>query len=139
VRTDLLSSKIGRSDNWLAAINLKTDIPRKINPLQIIPVKTSLKVFLDIGTHGERWKKENEDGKFLYDAGLQLSLFSEVVNIYLPILYSSVYGDYIKSTIPKNKRFTTMLSFSIDIQKLSLKNAEGIGDFRSLLSKKKKK
>ncbi len=139
VRTDLLSSKIGRSDNWLAAINLKTDIPRKINPLQIIPVKTSLKVFLDIGTHGERWKKENEDGKFLYDAGLQLSLFSEVVNIYLPILYSSVYGDYIKSTIPKNKRFTTMLSFSIDIQKLSLKNAEGIGDFKSLLSKKKKK
>lgn len=137
VRTDLLANKVGRSDDWLAALNLSTDVPKKINPLQVIPFKMRLKVFLDIGTHGERWKKGFDDGKFLYDAGLQLSLFKDVLNVYMPVLCSKVYSDYIKSTIPKNKRFSTMLSFSIDIQKLSLKDAKGVGTIKSLLSKKK--
>ena len=57
VRTDLFADKVGKTDDWLAAINLSTTIPSAINPLSILPVKIPLKVFLDIGTYAEAWKK----------------------------------------------------------------------------------
>lgn len=122
VRTDLLSNKIGKTDDWLAALNLNTSIPKKMNPLQVLPFDVDLRAFLDVGTYSEAWEKESTTGKFLYDAGLQLSLIKGIVNIYVPVLYSKVYSDYIKSTIPKNKRFLTNISFSIDIQKFRLQN-----------------
>ena len=120
VRTDLLSSKIGKTDDWLAALNLKTDFPKQFNPLQVLPFEIPLKLFLDIGAYAEAWKKYANTGKFIYDAGFQLSLFKETVNIYVPVLYSKVYSDYIKSTTPKNKRFWQNISFSIDIQNFKL-------------------
>ncbi len=120
VRTDLLSNKIGKTDDWLTAINFSSSIPNKINPLSVLPVKIPLKVFADVGTYAEAWDKDNKDGKLLYDAGLQLSLLNDVLNIYAPILYSKVYDDYFKSTLGK-KRFVKNISFSIDIQKFSIK------------------
>ena len=120
VRTDLLSDKIGKTDDWLAALNLTTDIPKVINPLQVLPFKLPLKAFLDIGTYAGAWQKNSSTGRFLYDAGLQLSLFNNVLNVYVPILYSKVYKDYFLSTIP-DKRLIRTLSFSIDIQNISLR------------------
>lgn len=120
VRTDLLSNKIGKTDDWLSAINLTTDIPKNINPLQVLPIKIPLKAFLDIGTYAEAWKKNAATGRFVYDAGLQLSLFKNVLNIYFPLLYSKVYKDYFKSTLP-DKMFIKNISFSIDIQNLTLR------------------
>lgn len=120
IRTDLLSNKIGKTDDWLTAINLNTDIPKQFNPLSLLPVKIPVKVFADIGTYAEAWKKDAGTGKFLYDAGLQISLFKNMLNIYMPVLYSKVYRDYIKSTITE-KRFTRNISFSIDIQDFSWK------------------
>lgn len=120
VRSDLLSNKIGKTDDWLVALNLSTDFPKGINPLQVLPFKIPLKVFFDIGTYSEAWKNNPSTGKFLYDAGLQISLYKNLVNIYFPILYSKVYADYFKSTIPKNKRFLQNISFSIDIQNFRL-------------------
>src|SRR6185369_662672 len=120
VRTDLLSSKVGKTDNWLGALNLTSDIPNKINPLSLLPVKIPLKVFADIGTYADTWKPNANTTRFLYDAGLQVSLLKETVNIYFPLLYSSVYSDYYKSTLGKN-HFWKTVSFSIDIQRFSLK------------------
>ena len=39
VRTDYLSNKIGKSDDWLVAANFTTTIPNAINPLAILPFK----------------------------------------------------------------------------------------------------
>jgi uncharacterized protein YjaZ len=113
VRTDLLSNKIGKTDDWLMALNFTTDIPQKINPLSILPFKLSLKIFADIGTYSEAWK-DNTNARFLYDAGIQLSLFRSLINIYAPILYSKIYGDYFKSTLGE-KRFLKIVSFNIDL------------------------
>jgi hypothetical protein len=118
VRTDLLNSKVGKTDNWLAAANFTSDFPKAFNPLSVLPIKIPLKIFVDIGTNAEAWKKNSEQQKIIYDAGLQLSLFKNVLNIYAPILYSKVYKDYIQST---NRGFAKNISFSIDIQNLSLK------------------
>ena len=120
VRTDFLSNKIGKTDDWLSAINFTTSIPKQINPLELLPFKIPLKIFVDIGTYAEAWKTNAGTGRFLYDAGLQLSLFRNVINIYAPILYSKVYDAYFKSTIT-GKRFWKNISFSIDLQNISLR------------------
>jgi hypothetical protein len=118
VRSDLLSSKIGKTDNWLAAANFTSDFPKSLNPLSVLPIKIPLKIFVDIGTYAEAWKRNSNQQKLIYDAGLQISLFKNLVNIYAPILYSKVFRDYIKST---NPGFVKNISFSIDIQHLTLK------------------
>ncbi|MEO7445274.1 MAG: M1 family metallopeptidase [Ferruginibacter sp.] len=120
VRTDLLSSKIGKSDDWLFALNFTTSIPSAINPFSLTPLKIPLKAFADIGSYAEAWEKNASTGKFLLDAGLQLSLFDNTINIYVPLVYSKVYSDYFKSTITK-KRFVRNISFSIDVEQLSMK------------------
>ena len=120
VRTDLLSNKIGKTDDWLTAINFTTDIPREINILRILPIKIPVKAFFDIGTYADVWKRDASKGKFLYDAGLQLCLIKNILNIYFPILYSKEYRDYFKSTIPDN-RFIKNIAFSIDVQNIKLK------------------
>jgi len=120
VHTDLLSNKIGKTDNWLTTLNLTSALPSKINPLSILPVIIPLKVFFDMGTYAEAWENNTSTGKILYDAGLQISLFNDVVQVYMPILYSKVFRDYYKSTITE-KRFLKTVSFSIDIEKIPMK------------------
>ena len=124
VRTDLLADKVGKTDDWLIAANFNTTIPAAINPLSMLPVKIPLKIFVDIGTNAEAWKQKEENDRFLYDAGLQLSLLKETINIYFPFIYSPVYKDYIQSTIPKNQRFGKKISFSIDISNFSLRKID---------------
>jgi len=120
VRTDYLSNKIGKTDDWLVAANFTSTIPNAINPLAVLPFKLPLKVFFDIGTYADAWKKNATTGRFVYDAGLQLSLFKNVLNIYFPLLYSKEYKDYFKSTITE-KRFVKNIAFSIDLQNINLK------------------
>ncbi|MEO6612766.1 MAG: M1 family metallopeptidase [Chitinophagaceae bacterium] len=119
VRTDLLSEKVGRTDDWLIAANFTSSIPAAINPLSVLPFKIPLKLFADIGTQAEAWKPNAETDRFLFDAGLQLSFLKETVNIYLPLIYSAVYRDYLLSTIPKNERFGKKISFSINLSNFS--------------------
>ncbi len=118
VATDQLLNKIGKTDDWLSTVNFTTDIPQKINPLSVLPVKIPLKLFVDVGTYAEAWNKNAETGKFLYEAGIQLQLF-KLIDIYWPILYSKVYRNYYTSTITE-KRFSRTLSFSINIRNLGL-------------------
>ena len=120
VRTDLLNNKIGKTDNWLAASNFTADVPDLINPLSLLPVKLPIKFFVDIGTSADAWIKNSETTRFLFDAGLQLSLFKETVNIYFPVIYSKVFKDYFRSTLGE-ERFWKTVAFSIDIQNFNLR------------------
>ena len=120
VRTDLLASKIGKTDNWLAAVNLNTSIPKRLNPLSVLPIKIPLRLFLDIGTYGEAWEKDAEGDRFLYDFGFHIPIFHETINFYFPIMYNREFSDYYKSTIPKNRFFKTM-SFTINLYNKELK------------------
>lgn len=120
VRTDLLADKIGKTDDWLMAMNFVTDIPDQINILKIFPVKIPLKVYVDIGTYADAWKANANTSRVLYDAGLQMSFLKNTITVYVPLLYSKVYRDYFESTITE-KLFLKNIAFSIDIQNLSLK------------------
>ncbi|MFN2457687.1 MAG: M1 family aminopeptidase, partial [Chitinophagaceae bacterium] len=116
VRTDLLASEIGKTDNWLMAANFNTTIPGKINPLSLLPFKIPLRLFVDVGTYAEAWKQNAENDRLLFDAGFHIPLLDEAVNVYIPVIYSKVYGDYYKSTFEKNRLIRT-ISFSIDLNK----------------------
>lgn len=120
VNTELLSDKVGKTDNWLMALNLSTGLPDKINPLSVLPFKLPVKLFADIGTYAESWKENASSGRFVFDGGIQLSLFGSLIDVYIPVVYSKVYSNYYKSTITE-KRFLKTISFSINIQELQMR------------------
>ena len=111
LRTDLFEGSQGRSDNWIASVNLNTSIPK------IFPVNVPIKVFFDAGTYAEAWKNENPGPRFLFVSGLQISLFKNVVNIYAPLLYSKQYRDLFKS-VPEENKFFKKVSFSINFERV---------------------
>lgn len=108
VGTNLLSDKVGKTDDWLGALNFTATLHPKF------PVK----LFADLGTYSEAWKT-NDASRLLFDAGFQVSLLKDVVNVYVPVVYSKVYRDYFRS-YPDNN-FWQRISFSIDIQNISFK------------------
>lgn len=115
LRTDLFEGLQGRSENWVASLNLNTSIPK------IFPVNIPLKIFFDAGTYAEAWDTDNPNPRFLYVAGLQLSLFRGLINIYAPVLYSKQFRDQLKS-VPEENTFVKKLSFSIDIQRFTARS-----------------
>lgn len=121
VNTNLLSNKIGKSDNWIMSVNLASDLPDNVNPLRILPITIPIKIFADVGTYAEAWRDNPASGRFIYDAGIQLPLFNSFINIYVPLIYSKVFRDYYKTTVTE-KRFLKTISFNIDLQKLQLKS-----------------
>jgi hypothetical protein len=112
--------EIGVTDDWLMSLNLVTDLPTKINPLRVLPFKIPLKIFLDVGTYAEAWKDNPATGRFIYNAGIQVPILGSLINVYIPLLYSKVYSDYIK-TIVVEKKFLKSITFTIDVQKLKLR------------------
>ncbi len=119
LRTDLFAGLQGRSDNWIASMNFNTTLPNKL-----LPFKLPVRVFLDVGTYAEAWKKNAETSRFLYVAGLQLSLFKDLLNVYAPIFYSKEFRDNLK-TAPEENTFGKRLSFSIDIHRFNLRKIIG--------------
>lgn len=115
LRTDLFQGLQGRSDKWIAAINVSTSIPASILP-KAIP----LYIFLDVGTYADAWKKDAPTSRFLFVGGLQLSFLKGLVNIYAPLVYSSEFSDNLK-TVPEENKFFRKISFSIDIHRFNLR------------------
>ncbi|HTN35495.1 MAG TPA: hypothetical protein VL053_00385 [Arachidicoccus sp.] len=120
VATPNLQDPVGLSDDWLAAVNLTSDIPEGINPFALLPFRLPVRVFMDLGTYAQSWSDNPSTGRFLYDAGLELSLFKESVTVYFPILYSKIYRDTYRST-GDGKYFSRTIRFSIDLAKLQPK------------------
>ncbi len=115
LRTDLFQDLQGRSDNWIASMNFNSTLPEKL-----FPVKLPVRLFLDVGTYAQAWKKNAATSKFLYVGGFQVSLIKELLNIYVPVVYSNEFRDNLK-TVPDENTFLKRISFSIDIQRFNLR------------------
>ena len=98
-------------------MNFNTTLPNKL-----FPIKLPIKLFLDVGTYAEAWKKNAPTARFVYVGGLQLSIFNNFINIYAPVIFSKEFRDNLK-TIPEEYKFFKRLSFSIDIQRLNARKA----------------
>ena len=110
IKSQLLNNPIGQNSNWLTAINLRSDLPIKL-PLKV-------QVFLDAGTYADAAKLNNSGKKVIFDAGLEIHFFKELLNIYVPLLMSKDFQDYTKSTYPKNRLLRT-ISFSFNINRIN--------------------
>jgi hypothetical protein len=95
-------SILGNSSNWIAAVNIKS--PK----LYILPVK----LFLDIGT-ADNTSLLND--KFLYCAGINVSLWEGVIDIYAPLSYSN---DIKKTLELNNINGVDRIRFTLNIHKL---------------------
>ncbi len=123
LRTDLFENLQGRSDNWVAAVNLKSTLPP-----QIVPKWLPLRLFLDIGTYAQAWSDNPPTSHFLYVGGLELDLFHNVLHIYAPVVYSSDFSSQLK-TVPGQNGFFQKVSFSIDFQQIPFRRLFGYTPF----------
>jgi hypothetical protein len=127
-RTDLLNPEIGKTDNWLFALNLSSSISDKINPLSVLPVEIPLKVYADIGTYAEAWQRTSTEDRFLFDAGLQLSVLKDFLNIYVPLIHNKVYKTYYKSYLSE-KRFLKSISFTLNFYNKTISDLNNLVEF----------
>lgn len=112
IPTLMYINPLGRSDNRMLAINVKTDLPL---------INWPIRFFADFMTFTDA-KKLNPSGTgYLFDAGLQLDLFSNMLSIYFPFIMSQDYKDYQKSMYPK-ANLLNQISFSINLQKFNFLN-----------------
>ncbi len=117
VGTPLLNNPVGKTDDWLLALNLWGDIPDEVNPLKVLPFQLPLQLFADIGTYSDAWKDESNSDRFLFDAGIKVSILNDAFNVYLPLVYSKVFSDYYKTFYPE-KRFVRTIAFSFNLRQL---------------------
>lgn len=109
VRTLKLAAPLGRSDNWLVALNLKSDLPFKF------PVPIQL--FFDAATFSDAARLNPSGNKILFDAGAQINLLDERISVYVPLLMSRDFNDYSKSVYTKN-RLLQNISFRLRLSRL---------------------
>jgi hypothetical protein len=93
------------STEWLASINIKS--PK----LFVLPVR----VFVDAGTCDPRFLYKD---KFLWAAGLNVTIVKDIIEVYLPLTYS----DDIKNTLDLNNiDFWQRIRFTFNLHKLAPK------------------
>jgi hypothetical protein len=109
----------GRSDNWLAAVNLKTDLPK-------IPM---LRLFFDAGfmPNMNQTPQRANATAIQYDGGIEVSIYKDICNIYIPIIMSSDFQNYLTNTYGRKNVFTRSISFTLQFQNINwLRSASSI-------------
>jgi len=98
-------SPLGQTPEWMTALNVKSPKFLKI-----------FKVFGDVVVGDAR--ALNTD-KFLWDAGINIVFWNEIIEVYIPLLYNAD----IKKTLELNKvSFPNTIRFSFNIHKLAVKS-----------------
>lgn len=108
--------RVARSDNYMATINAETDLP--------IPLP--VRVFVDAGLipNYNPSFSNNKSTTFLYEAGLSVHLVKDFVYIYVPIIMSGEFKDYLKDNYG-NKSFARGISFTMMFQGINWLNTPG--------------
>ncbi len=98
---------VGQSNKWLAALNVDVDLP--------LPVPVSL--FGSLGTYeGITTVFSDLDNAVMYEGGIAVKLFRNVLEIYVPLFYS----DDINKTFELNRiEFIEQVRFVFNINKIT--------------------
>jgi hypothetical protein len=113
IPTPYYANPLGRSDDWLLALNIKTDLP-----LGKIP----LRIYLDIGSFADAKNLNPEGTKISYVGGLELDLFKDAFSIYAPLVMSDDYSNYLTQDFGGGKgssKFLRGITFSWNIQNVN--------------------
>lgn len=104
--TNRYASPIGRTDDWLLAINLKTDLPFG---------KLPVRFYADFATFADAKRLNPSGNNIVFNSGLEWRLFGEAIYIYIPLFNSTDFSNYQKEMYPKNK-FLNSIRFSFNLQ-----------------------
>jgi hypothetical protein len=113
IRTNQYANPIGISNNWMTAINLRSDLPVKF------PIK--IQAFIDAGTFADAGKLNPSGNKLLFDGGLEFHFINDMLIVYAPLFMSKDFKDYTKTVYAKNRLLNTM-TFSLNIAQLNFLN-----------------
>ena len=108
-RTTYLANPLGRTDDWLAAVNIRTDIPVKYNFLP--------QVFFNAATFADAGMINTSGSKMLFEGGLQFNLIRDIAKINIPLVLSKDFKDYTQSIYTTN-RFVRQISFSLSTDRI---------------------
>ena len=92
-------SPLGQSSTWITALNLKSSLGN---------MKLPINLFADLGTTGTGLTND----KFLYDAGICISLKKNFFEIYFPILLSQDFIDYKKAN---DLKYAETIRFTLNL------------------------
>lgn len=117
IRTAFLANPIGINNQWLTALNFRSDLPIKST--------IKLQLFLDVAGYHNADQLNPSGAKVIYTAGAELHLFSDLLCIYAPMILSKDLKDYTKSNYSTN-RFLQTMSFSLNLKKINWLNTQSI-------------
>ena len=100
---------IGRSDDWLVSLNVKTDLP---------VISLPLRLYLNASTYAHAAEGNPSGDKLLYEGGIELHVFHEFLLVHAPLVLSKDYRDYMKS-IYGNNIFAHSITFSLQLQRIN--------------------
>ncbi len=100
-----------RTDNWMATVNLKTDLPLG---------KLPLRLFVDAGLipNPSPGFSNIKSTLTLYDAGVE-AYFSNIVSFYFPVVMSQDFRDYLSDTHGSKNVFARSISFTLHLQNIN--------------------
>lgn len=107
-------NNVGMSDNYLLALNLKTDLP----------IKLPIRLFLDVVDYSEA-NSSTTKGKVLYDGGLEIHL-GDIFTFNIPLIMSSDLHDNLKAMYGNSQIFPHSLSFSIKLNNINWLKSPGM-------------
>lgn len=98
---------LGQTSKWLVALNLKSP---KVG-------KLPLKLFVDIGA--SEFKESLLNDRVLYNAGIDICLWKNIFEIYVPFIYST---DIRKTHEVNNKGFFDTIRFTLNLHTINPRN-----------------
>jgi len=105
-------NQVDQSDSWMATVNLETDLPLG---------KWPIRLFFDAGLIPNENPGINNAtfSTLLYDGGVEVHLIKNVVNVYLPIIMSNDFENYLINTFGKKNFVARSLSFTLQFQDIN--------------------
>lgn len=119
------AQSLGRSNNFIFAVNLKSDLP------QNLPLNLPLKPYFDLGYFSDKRAINSEatfDQKLWWSGGFTLDFFDGIVGVYLPVINSKngtleVSGEPdpngLRSLYKGKGNYWSRISFHIDFKRLN--------------------
>ncbi|KAA3631545.1 MAG: M1 family peptidase [Bacteroidetes bacterium] len=99
---------LGRSGSFLAAINLKADLPRKLTR------KIPLKPYFDLGYYNDQ-SFIGDEHNILWSGGLMLEILDGSIEIYFPIISS----EEIENVFKERGNYWSRIGFKFDLNTLN--------------------
>ncbi len=110
-------NQAAHSDNYMATINLKTDLP----------IKLPLRLFFDAGLmpNANPSFTNSSSSTLLYDGGVEVYLIDHIVSVYIPVLMSSDFQNYLNNTFGHKNVFAHSVTFTLQLQNINWLKAPG--------------